>query len=69
MNPALYSYAEQFPDFFPNEKGEIKKRIILKVSDYRSALIQGKFLAKKRLMGFRIPGRIRPELWWTCVCH
>lgn len=49
MNPALYSYVEQFSDFFPNEKGEIKKRIILKVSDYRSAMIQGKFLAKKGL--------------------
>ncbi|MDP2042130.1 MAG: hypothetical protein Q8S14_10300 [Algoriphagus sp.] len=49
MNPALYSYLEQFSDFFPDEKGEIKKRIILKVSDYRSALIQGKFLAKKGL--------------------
>ncbi|MCK5678991.1 MAG: hypothetical protein KAH72_11025, partial [Flavobacteriaceae bacterium] len=34
-------------DFYPNENGEIKKKIILKVSDYRSALIQGKFLAKK----------------------
>ncbi|GAA0878183.1 hypothetical protein GCM10009119_11510 [Algoriphagus jejuensis] len=49
MNPALYSYAEQFADFFPDEKGNLKKRIILKVSDYRSALIQGKFLAKKGL--------------------
>ena len=49
MNPRLYSYFEQFKDFFPNEKGEIKKKIILKVSDYRSALIQGKFLAKKGL--------------------
>lgn len=49
MNPRLYSYIEQFDDFFPNEKGEIKKKIILKVSDYRSALIQGKFLAKKGL--------------------
>jgi len=49
MNPALYSYAEQFQDFFPGENGKIKKRIILKVSDYRSALIQGKFLAKKGL--------------------
>lgn len=47
LNPRLYSYIAQFNDFFPNEKGEIKKRIILKVSDYRSALIQGKFLAKK----------------------
>jgi len=49
MNPRLYSYIEQFEDFFPNEKGEIRKKIILKVSDYRSALIQGKFLAKKGL--------------------
>jgi len=49
MNPRLYSYMEQFDDFYPNESGEIKKKIILKVSDYRSALIQGKFLAKKGL--------------------
>jgi hypothetical protein len=49
MNPRLYSYLEQFDDFFPNKNGEIKKKIILKVSDYRSALIQGKFLAKKGL--------------------
>ena len=49
MNPALYSYAEQFSDFFPDQDGKLKKRIILKVSDYRSALIQGKFLAKKGL--------------------
>lgn len=47
MNPRLYSYIENFEDFYPNEKGELKKKIILKVSDYRSALIQGKFLAKK----------------------
>jgi hypothetical protein len=49
MNPRLYSYIGQFDDFFPNEEGTIKKKIILKVSDYRSALIQGKFLAKKGL--------------------
>ncbi len=47
MNPRLYSYMESFDDFYPNEKGELKKKVILKVSDYRSALIQGKFLAKK----------------------
>jgi len=47
MNPRLFGYIGEFDDFFPNEKGEIKKKIILKVSDYRSALIQGKFLAKK----------------------
>ena len=47
MNPRLYNYLEQFDDFYPDENGIIKKKIILKVSDYRSALIQGKFLAKK----------------------
>ncbi|WP_282159670.1 hypothetical protein [Ulvibacterium marinum] len=49
MNPRLYSYLEQFEDFYPDENGHIKKKIVLKVSDYRSALIQGKFLAKKGL--------------------
>ena len=49
MNPRLYAYIEKFDDFFPDENGYIKKKIILKVSDYRSALIQGKFLAKKGL--------------------
>jgi hypothetical protein len=49
MNPRLYSYFEQFDDFYPDENGELRKKIILKVSDYRSALIQGKFLAKKGL--------------------
>ncbi len=49
MNPALYSYLGQFEDFYPDENGEIKKKIILKVSDYRSAFIQGKYLAKKGL--------------------
>lgn len=49
MNPALFGYAEQFPDFFPDHNGKVKKGIILKVSDYRSGLIQGRFLAKKGL--------------------
>ena len=49
MNPRLYSYCESFSDFMPDENGNFKKKIILKVSDYRSALIQGKFLAKKGL--------------------
>ena len=47
MNPRLYSYIENFDDFYPDENGNINKKIVLKVSDYRSALIQGKFLAKK----------------------
>ena len=49
MNPRLYSYFEDFKDFFPNSETIIKKKIILKVSDFRSALIQGSFLAKKGL--------------------
>lgn len=49
MNPKLYSYMENFQDFFPDENGNLRKKIILKVSDYRSALIQAKFLAKKGL--------------------
>ena len=40
---------EQFKDFYPSENGTCKKQIILKVMDYRSALIQGKILAKKGL--------------------
>lgn len=47
MNPRLYGYIEHFEDFYPDQNGSIKKKIVLKVSDYRSALIQGKFLAKK----------------------
>jgi hypothetical protein len=47
MNPALYGYLEKFADFYPELTGAPKKGVILKVSDYRSALIQGKFLAKK----------------------
>ncbi len=49
MNPRLYSYFENFSDFYPDKDGKLKKKIILKVSDYRSALIQGNFLAKKGL--------------------
>ncbi|WP_439130919.1 hypothetical protein [Polaribacter sp.] len=49
LNSRLYSYISNFEDFFPDENGFIKKKIILKVSDYRSAFIQGKILAKKGL--------------------
>ena len=49
MNPRLYGYIAKFDDFFPDKEGYIKKKIILKVSDFRSAIIQGKFLAKKGL--------------------
>ena len=49
MSPRLYGYIENFEDFYPDENGNIKKKIVLKVSDFRSAFIQGKFLAKKGL--------------------
>ncbi|MGD9153697.1 MAG: hypothetical protein PVG30_08635 [Gammaproteobacteria bacterium] len=49
FNPRLYSYIANFKDFFPDENGYLQKRIILKVSDYRSAFIQGKYLAKRGL--------------------
>ena len=49
MNPRLYSYFESFSDFFPDLNNKLKKKITLKVSDFRSAIIQGNFLAKKGL--------------------
>ncbi|MFV5691383.1 hypothetical protein ACM55K_05090 [Flavobacterium sp. LT1R49] len=49
MNPRLYSYFENFTAFFPDLNNNLKKKITLKVSDFRSAMIQGNFLAKKGL--------------------
>ena len=47
MNPRLYNYLENCKEFDVNEDGGFNKKVIIKVSDYRSALIQGKYLAKK----------------------
>ena len=47
LNSRLFSYLGQRKEFLPDEKGNLKKRVILKVTDYRSAYIQGKILAKK----------------------
>ena len=49
LNRRLYTYLAHFDDFFPSDGKPPKKKIILKVSDYRSALIQGKLLAKSGL--------------------
>ena len=49
INQSLYSYMSAFKDFYRDKTGKMKKKIIIKVSDFRSALIQGKFLAKKGL--------------------
>ncbi len=47
INRRLYTYCEQFKDFYADATGDIKKKIILKVSDFRSSIIQGKFFAQK----------------------
>lgn len=47
MNPRLYNYLEKLTEFDAKEPHHFEKKIIIKVSDYRSALIQGKYLAKK----------------------
>lgn len=49
INPRLYGYAAEFADFFPDEQGKLKKKIVLKVSDYHSAAVQGRFFAKRGL--------------------
>src|SRR5690606_11704905 len=47
LNPRLFSYMAEFDQFLPDANGDFTKRVILKVSDYRSAFIQSKILAKK----------------------
>ena len=47
FNRRLFAYIENYSDFFPDKDGKLKKKIILKVSDTRSSLTQGKFLGKK----------------------
>lgn len=47
MNPRLYNYLEKLSGFDAKGHDDFSKKIIIKVSDYRSALIQGKYLAKK----------------------
>ena len=49
MNPRLFAFMERTPELDVSHEGEFRKKIIVKVSDFRSALIQGKMLAKKGL--------------------
>lgn len=46
-NPRLYNYFENFEEFYPDAKGKLNKMVILKVSDFRSALVQGQVMARK----------------------
>jgi hypothetical protein len=50
LNQRLYTYTEQFKDFYADANGKIRKQVILKVSDFRSSLTQGKIFAKKGIM-------------------
>lgn len=47
LNPRLFNYLDKLPAFNARGYGEFDKKVVVKVSDYRSALIQGKYLAKK----------------------
>lgn len=47
LNPRLFNFLGTSNAFELNEQGAFDKKIVIKVSDYRSALIQGKYLAKK----------------------
>jgi len=47
LNAPLYSALGDYPDFRPDASGRSRKTVTLKVSDYRSAMIQGRFLAKR----------------------
>jgi len=49
INKRLFRYMSEFEDFFPAADKPPQKSIILKVSDYRSAFLQGTLLAKKGL--------------------
>jgi hypothetical protein len=49
MNPRLFNFMEKLTAFDADSQGNFTKQIVIKVSDYRSALIQGKMLAKKGL--------------------
>ncbi len=65
LNQSLFHSMTRFRDFYRNVTGEIKKKIILKVSDFRSALIQGRLLAKKGMEVFEF----RIESGLNCGGH
>jgi hypothetical protein len=46
-NPRLFAYMEKTGAFLPDAEGRMRKKVILKVSDFRSGFVQGKLLAKK----------------------
>lgn len=65
INPRLIAAIETYSDFFPQNGKSPKKKIILKVSDVRSATIQAKMLVKKGLW----PHEFRVESGLNCGGH
>lgn len=65
LNPTLFGWLERFAAFYRDGEGHIAKPITLKVSDFRSALVQGRFLAKK---GIEL-GELRIESGLNCGGH
>ena len=49
VNLAVFEEIAKYKDFYRTSSKAPTKKIILKVSDYRSALVQGRYLAKKGL--------------------
>lgn len=65
LNPRLSSELSSHSDFFP-VNGELpQKRVILKVSDFRSALVQARMLARSGIL----PSEYRIESGLNCGGH
>lgn len=65
MNRRLFRYMAECPELQPDALGKLRKRIILKVSDFRSATVQGKQLAK---LGLHV-SEFRVESGLNCGGH
>ena len=65
MNARLFAYMGQFRELLPDSFGDLRKRIVLKVADYRSAMLQGKKLAR---LGLHV-SEFRIESGLNCGGH
>jgi hypothetical protein len=65
MNRRLFSAMGEFAELMPARAEGLRKRVVLKVSDYRSALLQGKLLAR---LGVHV-AEFRVESGLNCGGH
>ncbi|TPV93126.1 MAG: hypothetical protein B7733_22130 [Myxococcales bacterium FL481] len=65
LNPRLIAAMAGHPAFTVDLEGNCPKSLVVKVSDYRSAAIQGKYLAKRGLW----PAEFRVESGLNCGGH